>query len=140
MLANYAKIVRRAAAATAVVAAIMIVIGGVTAGSKGLIGALLGTALVAVFYGVTVSVVKWTAKSGPPIMMAAGMGTYLLKIVILLALVGIFQNSTAFNARIFGLTAIVCVLAYSVGQVVASVKMKQLYVDVEPDPGTGDHV
>ena len=63
--------------------------------------------------------------------MATAVGVYLFKIVVLLILVGQFQNSTAFSGRLFGLTAIVCVLAYSTGQVIWSVKSKMLYV--EPD-------
>jgi len=135
MLASYATIIRRAAALTAIAAAIMVAVGAAVSGVKGLIGALLGVALVAIFYGVTVSVVKWTAKYNPQIMMLAGMGTYLLKIIVLLVLVGLFQNSTAFNPRLFGLTAIVCVLVYSAGQVIWSVRLKTLYVEAHIDPG-----
>ena len=64
-------------------------------------------------------------------MMVTALGTYLVKIVVLLFLVGQFQNSTAFNPRIFGLTAIVCILAYSAAQVIWSLRRKVLYV--QPD-------
>jgi hypothetical protein len=50
---------------------------------------------------------------------------------VLLFLVGQFQNSTAFSDRLFGLTAIVCVLAYSAGQVAWSMRLKVPYI--EPD-------
>jgi ATP synthase protein I len=64
-------------------------------------------------------------------MMATAVGSYLIKIIVLLFLVGQFQNSTAFNPRLFGLTAIVHVLAWSAAQVVWSMRLKTLYV--EPD-------
>jgi ATP synthase protein I len=64
-------------------------------------------------------------------MMATALGTYLLKIFVLLILVGQFQDTTAFNSRLFGLTAIVCVLAYSAAQVLWSMRLKVPYV--EPD-------
>jgi ATP synthase protein I len=63
--------------------------------------------------------------------MATAVGTYLLKILLLLFFVGQFQDTTAFNARLFGLTAIVLVLVYSAAQVIWSMRLKMLYV--EPD-------
>ena len=129
MLANYARIVRRAVVVTVIVAAIMIAAGAGVGGVKGLVGALLGAGLVTVFCGVTVAVVSWTARVSPQAMMLAGIGSYLTKIIVLLILVGVFQDSTAFNPRMFGLTAIVCVLAYSVGQIVWSIRLKTLYVE-----------
>ena len=63
--------------------------------------------------------------------MAAAVGTFLVKILVLIILLGSFQNSTAFNDKIFGLTVIVCVLAYSAAQMISSVRLKVPYV--EPD-------
>ncbi len=64
-------------------------------------------------------------------MMLAGMGTYLFKILVLLFLVGRFQNSTAFSPWLFGLTAIVLVLVYDIALAVTWTRTKMLYV--EPD-------
>jgi chromate transport protein ChrA len=54
-----------------------------------------------------------------------------VKILVLLFLVGRFQNSTAFNPFVFGLTAIVLVLVYDIVLAITWTKTKQLYV--EPD-------
>jgi ATP synthase protein I len=129
MLANYARIVRRSAAVTAIAAAVMLAICGVVGGSKGLIGGVIAIALVVFFFGVSIVVVGRAAKVGPQFMMMAALGSYILKILILLILVGAFQNSTAFNPRLFGLTAIVCVLVYSAAQVAWSMRLKMLYVE-----------
>jgi ATP synthase protein I len=131
MLAEYAWIARRSAAVAAAVGAAMIGLGVGLGGSKGLIGAGLGVGLVALFFGVSMFAVGRAARVSPPVMMVTALGTYLIKIVILLILVGQFQDSTAFNPRIFGLTAIVCILAYSGAQVVWSMRQKMLYV--QPD-------
>jgi ATP synthase protein I len=131
MVANYARIVRRSAAVAAIVAAVMVAVSAAVGGSKGLLGAIIAVAIVALFFGISVVVVGRAARISPPAMMAAGIGTYLFKIIVLLFLVGQFQDSTAFNARLFGLTAIVCVLAYCAAQVVWSMRLKTLYV--EPD-------
>ena len=48
MLAKYATIVRRAGALTAVAAAIMVALSAALVGVKGLIGALIGVAIVTV--------------------------------------------------------------------------------------------
>jgi ATP synthase protein I len=128
MLADYAWIVRRSAAVAAVVGAVMVGLGAGLGGSKGLIGAVMGVALVAAFFGISIVVVGRAARVSPQVMMATALGAYLIKIVVLLFLVGQFQDSTAFNPRIFGLTAIVCILAYSGSQVIWSMRRKLLYV------------
>jgi ATP synthase protein I len=131
MVANYVRIVRRSAAVAAVAAAVMIALAAGLGGRKGLVGAVIGVGIVALFFGISVIVVGRAARVSPQAMMAAAMITYLVKIVILLFLVGQFQDSAAFNPRMFGMTAIVCILVYSAAQVVWSMRLKALYV--EPD-------
>jgi len=131
MPAYYAVILRRSAMLTAPVALLMIVLGGVLGGAKGLLGAALGVALVIAFFGISVLVVGRAAKVSPQAMMAAAVGTFLVKIIVLIILLGSFQNSTAFNDKLFGLTVIVCVLAYSAAQMISSIRLKMPYV--EPD-------
>ena len=133
MLATYAVIIRRSALVTAPVALLMIGLGALLGGAKGLLGAVLGVALVIAFFGISVLVVGRFAKVSPQAMMAAAIATYLMKILVLLFLVGRFQDSTAFNPRIFGLTAIVCVLTYSAAQMIWSMRLKMLYVEPDRD-------
>jgi len=131
MLATYAVIIRRSALVTAPVALLLIVLGALLGGTKGLLGAALGVALVIAFFGISVLVVGRAAKVSPQAMMAAAVGTFLVKIIVLIILLGSFQNSTAFNDKLFGLTVIVCVLAYSAAQMISSIRLKMPYV--EPD-------
>ena len=133
MLATYAVIIRRSALVTAPVALLMMVLGALLGGSKGLLGAALGVALVIAFFGISVLVVGRFARVSPQAMMVAAIATYLMKILVLLFLVGRFQDSTAFNPRIFGLTAIVCVLTYSAAQMIWSMRLKMLYVEPDRD-------
>lgn len=133
MLATYAVIIRRSAMLTAPVAVLMMVLGALLGGTKGLLGAAIAVAVVIAFFGISVLVVGRAAKVSPQAMMGAAIATYLVKILILLFLVGRFQNSTAFNPRFFGLTAIVCVLAYSAAQMVWSMRLKMLYVEPDKD-------
>jgi len=129
MLANYARIVRRSAVVAAAAAAVMLVICGLVGGAKGLIGGLVAVGLVTLFFGISIVAVGRAAKVSPQMMMATALGTYTLKILVLLILVGQFENTTAFSPRLFGLTAIVCVLVYCAAQVVWSIRLKMPYVD-----------
>jgi ATP synthase protein I len=131
VLANYARIVRRSAVVTAVVALIMLAICLAVGGAKGLIGGLVAVAIVALFFGASIFAVGRAARVSPQIMMVTALGTYFVKILVLLFLVGQFQNTSAFDPRLFGLTAIVCVLVYSGAQIAWSMRLKRLYV--EPD-------
>ena len=131
MSAYYAVILRRSALLTAPVALLMIVLGAILDGTKGLLGAVIGVGLVIVFFGISVLVVGRASKVSPQAMMAAAVGTFLVKILVLIILLGSFQNSTAFNDKLFGLTVIVCVLAYSAAQMISSIRLKMPYV--EPD-------
>jgi len=131
MLANYARILRRSAAVTAAVAVVMVALSTAIGGGKGALGALLGTAIVAAFFAISVLAVGRAAKVSPQAMMITAMATYIAKILLLLLFVARFSNSTAFNPRLFGLTAIVCILAWSASQVTWSLRLKIPYV--EPD-------
>lgn len=129
MLANYAQIVRRSAVTTAGVGAIMAVVSLAIGGAKGLIGAVLGIALVAVFFGISVLAVGRAARHSPQAMMITAIATYLIKIVLLLFFVVRFAGTTAFNSRLFGLTALACILAWSAAQVIWSLRLKTPYVE-----------
>jgi ATP synthase protein I len=129
MLANYAQIVRRSAATTLAVGVIMVVISVAVGGSKGLLGAVLGIALVAAFFAVSVFAVGRAARISPQAMMITAMTTYIIKILLLLFFVVRFAGTTAFNSRLFGLTALACILAWSASQVIWSMRSKTPYVE-----------
>lgn len=131
MLAKYATIVRRAGALTAVAAAIMVALSAALVGVKGLIGALIGVAIVTVFFGISVLVVGLAARKSPQAMMVAALVTYLVKIVLLAVVVSSLNGTTAFSTRTLGFTAIGCILVWSAAQVITAIKVKMLYVEPE---------
>jgi len=131
MLAKYATIVRRAGALTAIAAAIMVAVSAALVGVKGLIGALVGVAIVTVFFGISVLVVGWAARKSPQAMMVAALVTYLVKIVALAIVVSTLHGMTAFSDRALGFTEIGCILVWSAAQVITAVKVKMLYVEPE---------
>jgi ATP synthase protein I len=129
MPAIYAQIVRRSALVTAAAAVVMAAVAGGVAGGKGLLGAALGVALVAVFFAISVVAISRAARVSPQAMMITALVTYVVKIVLLLIFVAKLGSTTAFNPRLFGLTALVCILAWSLSQVFWSMKLKFLYVE-----------
>ena len=133
MPATYARIVRRSALVTAVTAVIMAAVSLGVGGSKGLLGAVLGIALVAIFFAISVFAVGRAARISPQAMMVTAMVTYIAKILVLLVFVAAFGSTTVFNARLFGLTALACVLTWCLAQVVWSMRLKFLYVEPRGD-------
>jgi ATP synthase protein I len=131
MQAHLASMTRRSAAVAAAVAVVMVVLSAVIDGHKGLIGAGIAVVVVAAFFGLSAFALLRASRVSPQAMMLAGIGTYTFKILVLLFLVGRFQNSTAFSPWLFGLTAIVLVLVYDGALAVTWTRTKQLYV--EPD-------
>jgi ATP synthase protein I len=129
MQSAYARIARRSAAVTAAVAAVMVVVSTLVAGGKGALGALLGAALVAVFFAISVLAVGAAARVSAQAMMITAIGTYVVKILVLLVLVSHYADTTAFSPRMFGLSAIICILAWSASQVTWSMRLKAPYVD-----------
>src|SRR6266704_3215423 len=125
MLANYAQIARRSTVTSAAVGAVMIIISVAVGGAKG----LLGAALVAVFFAISVFAVGRAARRGPQAMMITAMTTYIGKILLLLFFVVRFAGTTVFNSRLFGLTALVGILAWSASQVFWSMRLKAPYVE-----------
>jgi len=134
MLAKYAIIIRRAGALTAVAAAVMVAVSAALGGVKGLYGALIGVAIVAVFFGLSVLVVGWAARISPQAMMVAAMVTYLVKIVALAIVVSMLHGMTAFSDRALGFTALGCILVWSIAQVMTAVQVKMLYVEPDQQP------
>lgn len=129
MPATYARIARRSALAAAVAAVIMVAISSGVYGVKGLVGALLGAALVAIFFAISYFAVGYAAKISPQAMMITAVVTYIAKILILLFFVVGFAKTTAFSARMFGLSALACILVWCAAQVVWSMRLKFLYVE-----------
>jgi ATP synthase protein I len=131
MPASYARTLRWSVLLTAPVAVAMLAVSAGVGGTKGLIGALLGIALVIVFFGLSILIVGYAARISPQAMMIAALGTFLVKILALAVLVANFESTTVFNPRLFGFTAIVCIVAWSISQAVTTARQKILYV--EPD-------
>jgi ATP synthase protein I len=129
MLANDARILTRSAVATAISGAILIAVGAIVDGGKGALGAAFGVILVTIFFTVSVLAVSYAGRRlGPNAMTGTALGTFAVKILALLAVLAAVQGTTAFNTKIFGITAIVCILVWTGGQVFTLARSRMPYV------------
>jgi ATP synthase protein I len=129
MSAIYVRIARYSALVTGLAAVIMMAIGAGIYGTKGLVGAALGSALVAVFFAISFLAVGRAARISPQAMMVTAMITYIAKILILLFFIVGFSKTTAFNTLMFGVTALACILVWCAAQTFWSLRLKFLYVE-----------
>jgi ATP synthase protein I len=132
MQAEDVRALRQSAVPTAVAGLVCMGIGSAVAGGKGALGALLALAVVTVFFAISVYAVSRAAQISPQAMMIAALGGFMIKIVALAVLLNAFQNTTLFNTRVFGFSAIALVLVWSGTQVRSMVKSKILYVEPRP--------
>jgi ATP synthase protein I len=86
---------------------------------------------VVLFFGISILVVGQAARISQQAMTIAALTTFLVKIVVLAVLVDKLAGTSVFNSKLFGFTAIVCIVAWSLSQAITSARQKMLYV--EPD-------
>jgi ATP synthase protein I len=132
MQAEDVRALRQSAVPTAAVGLLAIGIGATVAGVKGALGALLALLVVTAFFSVSHYVVGRVAKNNPSLMMGAALGTYVVKIIVLAVLVSSFRDTTLFDGRVFGFSAIALVLVWSGTQVRTMATGKILYVEPRP--------
>ncbi|MFC1417253.1 hypothetical protein [Streptacidiphilus cavernicola] len=104
----------------------------VLAGSKGLIGAVVAIAVVAVFFGLGFWLLMRLTQNRPQLVMMAGLLVYAVQMLLIGVFIVVFKNTTLFNGRAFALTLLVTALAWVGGQVYFTLRGKTLYVDPEP--------
>lgn len=134
MLVDDARVLVRSAVAVAVAGTVLVVVGGVVDGGKGALGAFLGVALVALFFTLSVVMVSLAERWwGPGAMTAAALGTFLVKVLAVMAVVAAFRDTTVFNPRMFGVAAIIGILVWSAGQLATLARRRILYVEPESE-------
>ncbi len=129
MQADDVRALRQCAVPTAAVAAVCAVTAGFAVGGKGVLGAGLAFVVVTLFFAISTVVVGRAARVSPQSMMVTALVTYLVKILALAVLTAQFRDTTLFNGRAFGFTAIACVLCWSGAEVHTWMKAKTFYVE-----------
>lgn len=112
---------RTAVALCLVTGGVSAVVSGLAAGADALSGALIGTGLVLVFFGLGHVVLTMLRDIEPSMLLLIAMLTYVLQVVCLLA---VFASVSAWSGdistRTLGITIIACTICWTVGLVLSS--------------------
>jgi ATP synthase protein I len=129
MQANDLQILRAAAIPTALAGLVAVVVAAFLAGAKGALGAGIGVLVVAAFFTISLVAVTYAARISPTIMMAAALGTFLTKILVLAVTLEYFQDATVWTPEAFSLTVVACTILWTIGEARGFLKLRILYVD-----------
>ncbi|MER6942735.1 hypothetical protein ABT294_01810 [Nonomuraea sp. NPDC000554] len=139
MQANDVRVLKSAALPTLAVGVVAVVVALLLSGGKGALGAAVGTLLVGVFFSISVVAVSYASRISPQMMAIAAMGSYLVKVVVIMLMLATFGDTTAWNSRAFAWSVVVCTIVWTAFEVRAFIKTKMLYVDPDAKvPGHGD--
>lgn len=130
-----ATLLRRAAWPTGVALAACWVVGALVAGGKGLLGAVVGTAVVTVFFGIDLLVMRATVRLDPVITFGLVMTEYLGKVIGLALFLAAFRGTTAFSTRVMAATLAVGTVVFLTSATIAFARMRMYSTDPGP-PGT----
>jgi len=129
-----AGLVRRGLILLGLVSVVVIVGSWVSGGLDGLWGALIGTAMVAAFFGVDVAVMRRTSELPALTVMAIVVMEYTFKITLLAVFLASLRGTTAFSGTAFAVAVVA--LTSSVLAVAALLvgRWKRLYVEPSQEP------
>lgn len=132
---------RRAAVLGYLVAAVALpvvaAIGWLVAGSAGLWGAVVGLSIPVAFLSVTVLLALATARLAPTALGAVVLGSWLVKVVVLIAVLALIADGEWYSRGVLFAVFLVSVLAYLVLEALVVVRTRVPYVDPAPT-GDGD--
>lgn len=117
------------------IAVIGSIVGGLVAGGSGVASALVGTAMAAVFLGITAASFLLAARSGTtdmlnPAFFAAVLGGWLLKFVLFLVLVFLLKGQPWVQPVVLFFCVVVAVVGSLVVDVIVVARTRMTYVDV----------
>jgi ATP synthase protein I len=119
----------RAGIGTAVAGVIVVIISAVMSGGSAALGAFLGTALVIVFFSVGQFALGSVLRNNPQMALTMALTIYLVKIGVLLVILVLFADTTAFDTKTFALAILICTLVWTVMEVWIFGTTKVLYVE-----------
>lgn len=128
-----ALVLRTAGGVTVVVGVIASVIGLLVGGGKGLLGAVIATAIVVVFFSIGQFTLGAVLKNNPQMALTVALMIYLAKVGVLLVLIILFSGTTLFDTKVFAATIVAGTLAWTGAEVWVFARTKVLYVEPAGD-------
>ena len=130
------RLILRAALPTFVVGALATITGFISSGTEGLIAGVFGTFLVVIFFAAGQLALDKVIRTNPALATSMALLLYLIKIVILFVLLLLFQDTEAFDTKVFAATIVSCTVVWLVAETWAFATAKVLYVE----PGSGPEI
>ena len=130
------KLILRAALPTFIVGALATITGFISSGIEGLIAGVFGTFLVVIFFAAGQLALDKVIRTNPALATSMALLLYLIKIAILFVLLLLFQDTQAFDTKVFAATIVSCTVVWLVAETWAFATAKVLYVE----PGSGPDV
>ena len=122
------RIVRAGVLTTAAVGIVVVIAAGLLAGTTGVYGALLGTALAMVFFAITIVVVSVAGRVANELMLPAALGTYLVKMIGIGLALFFLRDATAFNRTAFALATAIGACVFLVAELRFALHARTPYV------------
>ena len=106
-----------------------VLIGWLIGGSKGAWGVVLGLAVVLCFFGVSLAVALIGARLSPQALGALVLGSYLVKITLLIIILAAVSGFTFYSKAALGITVLVSTICYLAGETYTLMKARIPYVE-----------
>lgn len=128
-------LVRFPAVLTTGVGVIAVIIGTITEGSRGLLAAVLGAAVVIAFFAIGQIIVGRVLRNNPALALNVALLVYVVQIGALFVLLIVLREATFFAPRVFAFTVLACALTWTLGSVIGFTRTRSLYVEPGSGPG-----
>lgn len=123
---------------TAIVGGVATVIGGYVAGAEGVVGGLLGTAIVLGFFAVGQWLVGRVLRNNPALGLNVALMVYLGQVVVLFILLSVLKDATFFSPQVFAGTVVATALTWTAMIITSLSQRRVLYVEPESTLGLSD--
>lgn len=128
-----AGILRKTIVYTAVVAAVIGVLGGLVgyavAGMDGLLSALVGTALAVIFAVITALSIMFAIRKPLTVFFGIVLGSWLLKIIVFIALLALVTSLDFVHPMVLFLSMVAAIMGTLAVDVIVVLTARQTYVD-----------
>lgn len=104
------------------------VVGWFASGAAGVWGALLGGAIGGSFLLITLLSVLLTVKATPVVTGGAIMGSWLLKVIVVIAVLALLKDLTFYSKPVFGVVVLASILVVLATETRVVLKARMLYV------------
>jgi hypothetical protein len=118
--------------AFALAAPVAALVGWLVDGRAGLLGALLGLAVPAVFFGITAAVALLTVHLSPGTTGAVVLASWLAKLIVLVVVLVLLDQSSAWSRPVFGVVFLLAVAGWLALEAWVVLRTRQPYVTPHP--------